>query len=103
MSGAHQLMSLLLGSLRLLMRQKKRRTTMANLKTLSAVLILSGAIATPALAHTKHHNRLSNYRGAYNQLVVPSISVPRSQIDEGQQFNRSFPGGSDPDLNPSGS
>jgi hypothetical protein len=77
---------------------------MTNVKTLSAVLILSAAIATPAFAHTKHHNRLSDYRGAYNQLGSDSIQAQRNLENFG--FSGRDPsrvGGFDPSLNPSGS
>jgi hypothetical protein len=38
---------------------------MTKLKTLSAVIILSAAVAAPAFAQPTHHGR-SNYRGAHS-------------------------------------
>ncbi len=75
---------------------------MNKLKTLSAVVILFAAVATPVFAHSTHHIR--HFRGAYNKMIGPSYhAVPSSQSErafENFQFNRSFPGGEDPDLNP---
>jgi hypothetical protein len=74
---------------------------MTNVKTLSAALILSVAIATPAFAHTKHHTGLSDFRGAYNQLDANSIQAQRNLEDFG--FSGRDPsrvGGWDPSLNP---
>jgi hypothetical protein len=75
-----------------------------NLKTLCAIAILSAAIATPVFAQPTHHGRaLDQYRGAYNQVNEPSSATPRTdggQNSEDIQFNRSFPGGEDPDNNP---
>jgi hypothetical protein len=83
-----------------------------KVKTLSAVMILSAAIATPAFAHAAKHSRaydVTNFRGAYNQLVTPSYSVPDSQgVVNTENFgfsgrDPSRTGGWDPSLNPSGS
>ena len=79
---------------------------MANLKTLSAIAILTAAIATPVFAQPTHHSRaLDRYRGAYNQLTEPSYATPRmgGRYLENFDFNHSFPGGEDPSNNPSGS
>ena len=84
---------------------------MTKLKTLSAVLILSAAIATPVFAedanvaaphHTRvHHER--NYRGAYNSASGSSSEAPRvrenTEYGYGAQ-DRSRIGGQDPDMNP---
>jgi hypothetical protein len=61
---------------------------MTNLKTLSAVIILGAAIATPALAQdaetiapkTTQHVRAhaKNYRGAYNQVNEPAYAAPHN-------------------------
>ncbi len=59
---------------------------MTNLKTLSAVIILGAAVATPAFAQetiapkATHHVRVhaKNYRGAYNQVNEPAYVVPRT-------------------------
>ena len=79
---------------------------MISLKILSAVAILSAVVATPVFAqpnhHVRHHHR--DFRGSYDRMIGPSYyAVPSSQSEralENFQFNRSFPGGMDPDLNP---
>ena len=81
---------------------------MTNLKTLSAIAILTAAIATPVFAkeHSRAHDR---FRGAYNQLNGPSYAIPQTQ--EGRNIENfgfsgrdpSRVGGEDPSLNPSGS
>jgi hypothetical protein len=79
-----------------------------NLKTLSAVAILTAAIATPAFAQPTHHGRnrdLRHFRGAYNQVTGPSYATPRTDSGrnlENFEFNRSFPGGEDPSDHPAG-
>jgi hypothetical protein len=80
---------------------------MTTMKTLSAAIILSAAIATPVFAQPTHHVR--NFRGAYNQLNEPSFAIPRTE--EGRNLENfgfsgrdpSRVGGEDPSLNPSGS
>lgn len=81
---------------------------MTNVKTLSAVIILATAIATPAFA--KEHGRAyDRYRGAYNQVTEPSLAVPATQSGRNLEnfgFSGRDPsrvGGWDPSLNPSGS
>ena len=89
---------------------------MTKLKTLSAVAILSAAIASPVLAQDAgmlgptYHGRAydqRNFRGAYNQLNAPFYVVPR--MEEGwyiEGFGRRDPsrvGGKSPSLNPPGS
>ena len=80
---------------------------MTNLKTLSAIAILTAAVAAPVFAQPNHHSRaLDRYRGAYNQVSGPSYAAPRTDAGrniENFQFNRSFPGGADPSNNPPGS
>ena len=83
---------------------------MTKLKTLSAVVIVSAAVATPAFAHSTHH--LRHFRGSYNQMIGPSYigpsyyAVPSSQAERNiENFgfsgrDRSRPGGWDPNLNP---
>ncbi len=76
---------------------------MTNLKTLSAIAILTAAIATPVFAQPTHHSRaLDRYRGAFNQVNGPSYANGGRNL-ENFEFNRSFPGGEDPSNNPSGS
>jgi hypothetical protein len=78
-----------------------------NLKTLSTVMILSAAFATPAFAAANngraHH--LKNFRGAYNLVTAPSFSQgPKSLGNFGLDGrDPSRVGGRDPSLNPSGS
>ena len=79
---------------------------MNNLKTLSAIAILTAAIVTPVFAQPTHHSRtLDRYRGAYNQVNGPSYATPRTDGGrslENFEFNRSFPGGEDPSDHPAG-
>jgi hypothetical protein len=78
-----------------------------KIKTLSAIAILTAAIATPVFAQSTHHGRaLDRYRGAYNQANGPSYATPRTdrgRSTENFEFNQSFPGGEDPSDHPSGS
>jgi hypothetical protein len=77
-----------------------------KIKTLSAIAILTAAVATPVLAQPTHHSRaLDRFRGAYNQVNGPSYAAPRTggRNLENFEFNHSFPGGEDPSNNPSGS
>jgi hypothetical protein len=88
-----------------------------QLKILSAVVILSAAVATPVLArdagmsgpyHGRYHH-VRNYRGAYNQMSGPSYAVPPTESGrniENFGFSGRDPsriGGEDPSLHPSGS
>jgi hypothetical protein len=86
--------------------EPNRRMPVANLKTLSAIAILTAAIATPVFAQPIHHSRaLDRYRGAYNQANGPSFATPRTDRGrslENFEFNRSFPGGEDPSDHPAG-
>ena len=81
---------------------------MTKLKTISAVIILSAAVATPVLAQPTNHGR-AHFRGAYNQMIEPSYAIPPTQSGrniENYGFSGrdpSRPGGQDPNLNPSGS
>jgi hypothetical protein len=73
---------------------------MTNVKALTAALILSAAIATPAFAHSSKHSHVrdqTNFRGAYNQFVVPFSGRDPSPVGGG---NSSLHPG---DINPSGS
>ena len=83
---------------------------MTKLKTLSAIALISAAIATPVFAQPIHHSRaLDRYRGAYNQETGPSYAVPRTREErniENFGFSGRDPsavGGWDPALNPAGS
>jgi hypothetical protein len=83
---------------------------MTKMKALSAVVILSAAIATPAFAQGPHHGRAEQqFRGAYNQLNGSVYAAPDAQerrnIEDFGFSGRdpSVPGGEDTSLNPSGS
>ena len=83
---------------------------MTKMKTLSAVLILSAAVATPVFAQdasvvaphpARAHDR--NYRGTYNQVNGPAYDVtPVTRDGAGAREVRdpSRPGGADPSFNP---
>jgi hypothetical protein len=79
-----------------------------KIKTLSAAIILSAAVATPVFAQPTHHGRtrdLRDFRGVYNQATGPSYAAPRTDSGrsiENFEFNRSFPGGEDPSDHPAG-
>jgi hypothetical protein len=72
-------------------------------KTLSAAIILSVAVATPAFAkgHSRAYN-LKDFRGAYNQIGEPSNGSNIQNFGFGGR-DRSWVGGVDPSLHPSGS
>jgi len=76
---------------------------MTMMKTLSAVMVLSVAVATPVFAKTYHNEK---FRGAYNQMTAPSFAVPSTQAErniENFGFSGRDPsrvGGWDPNLNP---
>jgi hypothetical protein len=90
---------------------------MAKMKTLSAVIILSAAVATPVFAQDEGvRGPGSRYgleqqrgsRGAYNQLNGPSYATARALDDEDKRNIDSFgfsgrdpsvPGGRDASLN----
>ena len=81
---------------------------LTNVKTFSAVMLLSAALATPAFAHATKHGRaygLSNFRGSYNQVITPSSSEGAVNLENfgfsGRDASRV--GGFDPSLRPSGS
>jgi hypothetical protein len=87
---------------------RKERAMLTNVKTLSTVMLLSAALATPAFAHATKHSRahaLTNFRGSYNQVITPSFSQGAVN-QENFGFSGRDPsrvGGWDPSLNPSGS
>ena len=82
------------------------RKPMTKIKTISAAMILSVAVAAPAFAATHH---VKNFRGAYNQMTDESFAVPSTQAERNIQnfgFSGRDPsrvGGWDTSLNPSGS
>jgi hypothetical protein len=87
-----------------------------TVKTLSAIAILSAALSSPVLAQNARVRgpasdgpayQLRHFRGAYDQAPLDGpyftgVPAPRGWIGEDRQFERSFPGGHDPDLNPPG-
>ena len=80
---------------------------MTKMKTLSAVILLSTAVATPVFAK-EHVRAYDQYRGAYNMLNGPTFAIPQTQSDrniENFGFSGRDPsrvGGWDPSLNPAG-
>jgi hypothetical protein len=87
---------------------KNGERQMTKMKTLSAVILLSTAVATPVFAKD-HVRAYDQYRGAYNQMNGPTYAIP--QTLEGRNIENfgfsgrdpSRVGGWDPSLNPSGS
>lgn len=74
---------------------------LTNLKTLSTVMLLSAALATPAFAHATKHSHATNFRGAYNQVMTPSSSQDLGDLGpRGRDPSRV--GGFDPSFNPGG-
>jgi len=81
-----------------------------KMKMLTAVLILSAAVATPVFAQdasvvaphpARAHDR--NYRGTYNQVNAPSYDVApvtRDGIGVREVRDPSRVGGEDPSFNP---
>jgi hypothetical protein len=81
---------------------------MTRMKTLTVLMLLSAAVATPAFAKGKIHHE--TFRRAYDQVepyAVPSYAVPSSQAErniENFGFSGRDPsrvGGWDPSLHPS--
>jgi hypothetical protein len=75
---------------------------MTKMKTLSAVIILSAAVATPVFAQGQtHHGRsYDRFRGAYNQLNGSGRNIEDFGF---RGMDRSWVGGEDPSDHPSGS
>jgi hypothetical protein len=78
---------------------------MTKIKTLTALVILSTAVATPVFAKSvAYHNQ--TFRGAYNQMTEPSFEVAPTRAERNIQnfgFSGRDPsrvGGWDPSLNP---
>jgi hypothetical protein len=90
---------------------------MTKMNTLSAVMILSAAVASPVFAQdaglrgtgSRYGLELQpGQRAAYNQLKGPSYASPRVLDDEDKRDMENFgfsgrdpsrPGGRDPDIN----
>jgi hypothetical protein len=79
--------------------------TMTTLKILTAAMLLSSAVAAPALAKDRLHHEA--VRRAYNQVVDPSYAAPASpgRVESFGSIARdpSRIGGYDPSFSPSGS
>jgi hypothetical protein len=81
------------------------RRPMKKIKTLTALIILSTAVATPVFAKGMNYHSQS-FRKAYNQVTVPSLSTQEERNIENFGFSGKDPsrvGGEDPSLRPSGS
>jgi hypothetical protein len=77
---------------------------MIKTKALTAAMILSVAVATPVFAKGMNYHS-KTFRGAYNQVTVPSSSEGARNIQDFGFSGRdpSRVGGEDPSLRPSGS
>lgn len=85
-----------------------------NIKTISVIALVAAAVASPVIAQEvdgstaqKPVRALRHYRSTYNEVQGPQFVAPRvgaygDSSPEGR-FDRSRPGGLDPDFNPSGS
>jgi hypothetical protein len=81
------------------------REPMTKIKTLTAMIILSTAVATPVFAKGMNYHSQS-FRGAYNQVTAPSLTTEEGRNLEDFGFSgrdSSRVGGEDPSLRPSGS
>lgn len=81
------------------------RSPMTKIKTLTAMIILCTAVATPVFAKGMNYHSQS-FRKAYNQATVPSFSAQEDRNIENFGFSGMDPsrvGGEDPSLRPSGS
>jgi hypothetical protein len=103
----------------LALTRQNGESQMTKMKTLSALIILSAAVATPVFAQDAGvRGPGSRYglasqtgpRGAYNQLNGPSNATPRTLDSEDKRDIETFGfsgrdpsrvGGADPDLKPS--
>lgn len=84
-----------------------------TIKALTAVAIVTAALASPAFAQDvdqanpqKPAHALRHYRSTYNQVQAPGFVVPRAEVGTyfgNESFDRSRIGDHDPDFNPSGS
>lgn len=81
------------------------------IKTLSAVAIVTAALASPVFAQDntapqKPVHALRHYRGAYNQVQEPAFVAPRAPATgsyfDHDSYDPSRIGGRDPDFNPPG-
>lgn len=84
--------------------------TQMNIRTLSAIALVTAAIASPVLAQDtdgtsaqKPVRALRHYRGTYNQVQAPGFVAPRAGAYGDPSFDPSRIGDHDPDFTPSGS
>ena len=83
---------------------------MINIKTLSAVALVTAALSSPvfaqdeAVAPKKPVHALHHYRTSYNQVQSPAFVAPRENGTylENESYDRSRIGDHDPDINPAG-
>jgi hypothetical protein len=73
---------------------------LTKVKTLSTVVLLSAALATPAFAHATKHSHATKFRGAYNQVMTPSSQGLENYGSSARDPSRV--GGFDPSFNPPG-
>ena len=95
--------------------QQNGESQMTKMKTLSAVIILSAAVAAPVFAQDAgvrgpgSRSGLEPHRGAYNRLNGPSYATPRTGSGRNTENfgsiekDPSIPGGEDTTLRPSSS
>lgn len=85
-----------------------------NIRTLSVIALVTAGISSPVLAQEvdgataqKPVRALRHYRSTYNEVQGPQFVAPRAgaygDLSGDGKFDRSRPGGLDPDFNPSGS
>jgi hypothetical protein len=76
------------------------------IKTLSAVALVTAALASPVFAQDdtapqKPAHALHHYRGTYNQVQQPGFAAPRAgSYFDNESLDHSRIGGHDPDFNP---
>ena len=95
--------------------QQNGESQMTKMKTLSAVIILSAAVAAPVFAQDagvrgpESRSGLEPHRGAYNRLNGPSYATPRTGSGRNTENfgsiekDPSIPGAEDTTLRPSSS
>jgi hypothetical protein len=80
-----------------------------TLKSLSAVALVTAALASPAFAQDsdapqKPVHALRHYRGSYNQVQEPEFAAPRAPVSgsyfDHDSYDPSRIGGRNPNFNP---
>ncbi len=85
-----------------------------NIRTLSIIALATVAVSSPVLAQEvdgsttqRALHALRHHRSTYNEVQRPQFAAPRigtyGDSIPGGRFDRSRPGGLDPDFNPSAS